>query len=401
VIPTLTFKPQKEERLLQGSLWVFRADLDLAQKDYAPGSLVRLATAKGRPLALGFVNTRSSIAVRVLARSGELPDEEDAEKLLSTRLEQAFQRRGSCLPGLRDLRLVFSEGDCLPGLVVDRFGEVLVVQLSTAGMEARRDFLFGWLKARTGCRALVERSEGFSREKEGLPSVSGLVWKAEGLEEERLKRWPLEENGWSFEADLLGGQKTGFFFDQRDTRRGLGSLSAGLDCLDAFCHTGAFSVALAAGGARTVLGLDSSAEALDLAGRNAALNHFGQVCAFEKADAFVRLRELEKSGRRFGLICLDPPAFTKSKEGLEGALRGYKEINYRALKLLERGGTLVTCSCTQAVEMERFLKVVRSAAADAGCLVQVLRQGGQPPDHPSLLGMPETRYLKSLVLQKS
>lgn len=390
-----------EERLLAGNLWVFRHELDLAEKDFAPGSLVRVATERGRPLAVGLVNTQSTISVRLLARSGEFKEEEDVEFLLKTRLEQALKRRELLLPGLTHLRLVYSEGDCLPGLLVDRYGEALVMQVNTVGMEKHRDFLVAWLKEKTGCKVIVERSEGSAREKEGLKPRGGVAWKEEGFDESRLAHWQVSEAGWTFEADLLEGQKTGFFFDQRDTRRALGTLATGRTCLDAFCNTGAFSVALATGGAASVLGLDASETSLAMAKRNAELNKVGEKCGFEAGDVFVKLREWEKEGKKFGLILLDPPAFGKSKESLEGALRGYKEINYRALKMLEPGGLLVTCSCTQSVDPARFLTILQAAAKDAGCLAQVLYQGGQPADHPVLLGMPETRYLKAVIIQKN
>jgi 23S rRNA (cytosine1962-C5)-methyltransferase len=403
VIPTIKFKPQKEDRLLGGSLWAYRQELDLEQKDHAPGSLVRLATAKGRPLAVGFINTRSSIAVRVLARSGEFDQEEDAAALLRWRLGKALERRSELLPGVGDLRLVFSEGDCLPGLVVDRFGTVLIVQITSAGMEEHRQVILDFLKGQTGCRAIVERSEGFTREKEGLAPASGLLWKDENFDPSALSVWTVHEGRLTFQADLLSGQKTGFYLDQRDTRSTLGDmrLSHGRACLDAFCHTGSFSVALAKSGAASVLGLEASAEALRLAQRNAQLNGVQSLCSFEAGDAFQRLRTLEKEGRRFGLVLLDPPSFTKSKDGLENALRGYKEINYRALKLLEPGGYLISCSCTQAVEEPRFLSILQSAGRDAGSFLRVLRVLGQPLDHPSLLGMPETKYLKVVIAQKA
>jgi 23S rRNA (cytosine1962-C5)-methyltransferase len=397
--PTLHLKSGKEERLLRGSLWVFRNELDLKEKDFPRGCLVRLATAKGRPLGLGLINTQSTIAVRVLCRAGEF-EGQDVETILKARLDSALDLRRRLFPGAEGLRLVFSEGDGLSGLVADRFGDALVVQFQSLAMDQHRDLLLEGLKQATGCRAVVERSEGPSREKEGLLPAAGLLWAAEGFNPEDLKTWKFKEGPWTFQADLLHGQKTGFFLDQRDSRAALAPLAKGRECLNAFCYTGAFSVALAWGGAGSVLGLDASQEALDLAAVNARLNGLEGKCVFEKADAFKRLREMEKEGRRFGLVLLDPPALAKSREGLEGALRGYKEINYRSLKLLAPGGILATCSCTQMVDEERFLSVLQAAAKDASCGLKVIYRGGQPADHPWLAGMEETRYLKVFAMEK-
>jgi 23S rRNA (cytosine1962-C5)-methyltransferase len=246
----------------------------------------------------------------------------------------------------------------------------------------------------------VERSDNGSREKEGMLPRGGLAYCKEGFDKESLKAFRFKEGPWTFQADLVGGQKTGFFLDQRLSRDAFARLARDKDCLNAFCYTGAFSVGLAWGGAKSVLGLDSSAEARAGARINAELNQVQDRVSFEDADAFKRLREMEKEKRRFDLVLLDPPALAKSKDGMEGALRGYKEINFRALKLLNPGGILATCSCTQMVDEERFLGILKSAAKDAACNAKVIYRGGQPPDHPSLLGMPETRYLKVFALQK-
>lgn len=359
-----------------------------------------MVTSRGRPLGVGFVNTVSTIAVRMLALAGEFKDDENVESILDRRLEEALALRAELLPGAEALRLVFSEGDGLSGLVVDRFGKVLVVQFHSQAMENHREYLLKALKGKTGCEAILERSDSVSREKEGMLPSGGVVFCGEGFNKEGLKSFKFKEGPWTFQADLVSGQKTGFFLDQRLSREALAPLGAGRDCLNAFCYTGAFSVGLAWGKAKSVLGLDASKEALALAKINADLNQVMDRCAFEEADAFKRLREMEKEKRRFGLVLLDPPALAKGKDGLEGALRGYKEINYRAFKLLDRGGILATCSCTQAVDEERFLSILRAAAKDAGCLARVIYRGGQPPDHPSLLGMDETRYLKVFALEK-
>jgi 23S rRNA (cytosine1962-C5)-methyltransferase len=401
VIPEIKLKPGGEQRLLDGGCWVFRNELDLQQKDQAPGSWARLISPRGRPMAVGFLNTRASLSFRSLARSGELPGEEDPRAVILARLKQALALRQDLGLDAAARRLVFSEGDHLPGLVVDQFGEALVMQVGAAGFEGLKPWLAETLRELTGCRALVERSEGPAREREGLEDASGLLWAAPGFEAERLGRWAVAEQGLTFSADLLKGQKTGFFLDQRQTRATLRSLAQGRRCLDAFCHTGSLSVAMAAGGACAVLGLDSSEPALDLARANAEGNGVADRVSFEAVDCFERLRSLAKAGERFGLVLLDPPAMTKGKEGLEGALRGYKELNLRALQMLEPGGFLATCSCTQAVDEERFLRQVAAAARDARvelCQTHLLRQ---PPDHPWIASMPETRYLKAAFFRRS
>jgi 23S rRNA (cytosine1962-C5)-methyltransferase len=209
-----------------------------------------------------------------------------------------------------------------------------------------------------------------------------------------------EEDGLRFQADLIAGHKTGFFLDQRPARALARNLARGRRCLDVFCFSGGFSMALAKGGASSVWGLDQSAEAIAQATAHAALNGVESLCKFEEADAFTRLRELEKAGERFGLIVLDPPAMAKDGEAVGGALRGYKELNLRALRLLEPGGLLITCSCTQAVSEEQFCHEVQSAAQDAPATVRELQRLGAGPDHPRLLGMEETQYLKCLLLRK-
>jgi 23S rRNA (cytosine1962-C5)-methyltransferase len=336
-----------------------------------------------------------------LARSGEFSDEEDPQKIIRARLEQALALRQMLGVDPAARRLVFSEGDHLPGLVVDQYGAALVMQVGAAGFEALKPWLVEALKELSGCQALVERSEGPARHREGLEESSGLLWAAPGFDPAQLSHWNVDEQGLRFGADLLKGQKTGFFLDQRQTRATLRGLAKGRRCLDAFCHTGSLSVAMAAGGASAVLGLDSSAPALELARANAQQNGVAERLVFEEADCFERLRALAKAGERFGLVLLDPPSMTKGKEGLEGALRGYKELNLRALQVLEPGGWLATCSCTQAVDEERFLRQVTAAARDARVELSQTHLLRQPPDHPWIASMPETRYLKVALFRRS
>lgn len=400
-IPEYILRPGKDKRLAAGHSWAFRNEIDFGQKDPGPGALVRLKTAKGRPIGVGFLNTYANLCFRLIARHGEFPIDASIESLLEARLEQALtlrQRLGFGAGGAH--RLVNAEGDYLPGLIVDSYNGALAVQVNGHGMEKHRDFLFKRLLALSNAKALVERSDEAFRGKEGLKMSQGVRHLDAGLAEDSLRHWRFQEGPAAFDADLLEGSKTGFFLDQRPARELAGRLAQGQRCLDIFCNTGGFAIRLAQGGAAKVEALDQSAPALARAAEQAKLNGVEDKLHFERGDAFVRLREIAASGERYGLIVLDPPAMAKEDEALLGALRGYKELNLRALKALEPGGLLLTCSCTGALDDERFDDVLQSAAQDAGCAVRETHRLGAGPDHPGLPGMPETRYLKVRVLRK-
>jgi 23S rRNA (cytosine1962-C5)-methyltransferase len=326
--------------------------------------------------------------------------EAEAWTIVEARLKQALEIRGPRTPDQAARRLVFGEGDWLSGLIVDDYAGHLAIQVHSWGLERLKPRILETLKALTGCKAIVDRSDNNFRTKEGLPSVKGILWAAPGVDEAALSKVDFEEEGLRFQADLIAGHKTGFFLDQRPARALARSLAQGRRSLDVFCFSGGFSVAMAKGGASSVWGLDQSADAIAQAAAHAALNGVESLCKFEEADAFTRLRELEKAGERFGLIVLDPPAMAKDGEAVGGALRGYKELNLRAMRLLEPGGLLLTCSCTQAVSEAQFCHEVQSAAQDAPATVRELQCLGAGPDHPRLLGMEETQYLKCLLLRK-
>jgi 23S rRNA (cytosine1962-C5)-methyltransferase len=402
-LPIISFYPGKEKRLAQGYLWAFRNELNFKEKDHAPGSLVMLHSAKGRPLGAGFLNSQANLCFRMLAtahESRQLNDEASLREFLRGRIREAYAWRQEhpYLKHAKARRLVFSEGDFLPGLIADQYGEVLVLQFNSLGMDQRSETVVQELRELTGCKAVIERSEGATRLKEGLEPKSGLMWSEGSLNEDTLTRHPIEDAGLKFELNLLQGQKTGFFLDQRETRFLLEKLAKGKACLDVFCHTGALSLAMLKGGAKKVTGIDESGAALMLAARNAELN--GYKADFEEADAFKSLRARSDKAERFDLILLDPPAMTRGQQALGDALRGYKELNLRAIKMLPQGGILVSCSCTQAVSEEDFLTTIQSAAVDAGARLQELTRLGQPEDHPRHPAMPETRYLKVFVFRK-
>lgn len=391
-------KAGKERRLAGGHAWAFRNEIELGGKDPGPGALVRLKTSKGRPLGVGLLNVQSQLSFRLLARHNEFPLDASAADIVAARLRQAVDLRGPRGSG-GARRLVFSEGDWLPGLVLDDYNGVFVMQIQTAGMERQRALIEAYISQDLGAKALIERSDEGFRKREGLAPSSGLRF-TRALDEDFLSAVPFTEDGVQYLADCAGGHKTGFFLDQRPARALARSLASGRDCLDLFCHSGAFAMAMALGGAKSVLGLDQAADALALARKHATLNQVAERCRFETADLFTQLREMEKQDARFGLIVLDPPALAKDAEAAGGALRGYRELNLRALRLLAPGGLLLTCSCTGSVDESQFYDAVQSAAVDAPATLRVLQRLGAGPDHPSQLAMPETRYLKCLLLRK-
>jgi 23S rRNA (cytosine1962-C5)-methyltransferase len=337
------------------------------------------------------LNLGSRIALRLVSRGEATP----GKAFLRGRLEEAWVRRTEAgLAAESALRLVYSEGDFLPGLIVDRYGSILCVQILTAGMETVRAEIVESLAERFRCRLLYERSEGGGRMREGLAESRGPLHGGGEPREE------VDVDGLRILVDAESGPKTGFFLDQRENRRIVRGLSRGKRVLDGFCSTGGFGLYALAGGAESVLAIDSSGPALSAAGENAARNGFAGRWEGRSADLFAELRELAASGRRFDLVVLDPPAFAKSREGREGAARGYRDINRLGLSVLAPGGVLATASCTQLVDVAKWKEALRAAAADARVDLQLLATGGQPADHPVLLGVPETEYLKFAVYRK-
>lgn len=390
-LPVVGVSRKGEERLRSGHLWVFGDDLRDIPLELPPGSWVRVLSRAGEFLGTGTLNLASRIALRLVSRGEARP----GKPFLLDRLEAAWERRAEAgLAGENALRLVFSEGDFLPGLVVDRYGSAICIQVLTAGMEGLRDEIVESLAERFPCRLIYERSEGGGRKREGLAESKGVLRGGGDPVEE------VELDGLRFRVDMETGPKTGFFIDQRDNRRIVRAFSRGKRVLDGFCSTGAFGLYALAGGADSVLAIDSSGPAVAAARENAARNGFASRWEGTPADLFAELRELSAAGRRFDLVVLDPPSFAKSREGREGAMRGYRDINRLGLSVLAPGGILATSSCTQLVDMAKWREALKAAAADARVDLQQLAAGGQPPDHPVLLGVPETEYLKFAVYRK-
>ncbi len=390
-LPALTVSRKGEERLRSGHLWVFGDDLRDVPTGLSPGEWVRVATRAGELLGTGMLNMQSRIALRLVSRGEASPSRE----FVRGRIRQARDRRTAAgMDVAGTLRLVYAEGDFLPGLIVDRYGSVLCVQILTAGMERVREEIGEALDGLFSPRLVYERSEGGGRKREGLPERKG-PWRGGGSPRETVAI-----DGLHFEIDVAEGPKTGFFLDQRENRKIVRAWSRGRSVLDAFCSTGGFGLYALSGGARSVLAVDASESAVAAARGNAARNGFADRWEGKSADLFAELRAMAAGGARYDLVVLDPPSFAKTREGRDGALRGYRDINRLGLSVLAPGGIFATSSCTQLIDMAKWREALRDAAADARADLQLLASGGQPADHPVLLGMPETEYLKFALYQK-
>jgi len=368
-----------------GHPWIYRDDL--ASCSAASGDVVPVLRPDGGILGWAAFGERSKIALRFLTRG---PEEPDAKRLLLDRLEQAAALRESLVRDASAYRLVSSEADGLPGLVVDRYGQVFSLQTSSPLAERWKGSVADWLEERFSPRAIVERNEGAVRDLEGLPRGSGVL---RGSLPEAV--WA-EERGVRYRVDVLSGQKTGAFLDQRENRLLVRGHARGL-VLDAFAYEGLFSLNALVGGADRVVCVESAARCGEAARANFEANGFAGRFGWVRANAFDYLREASRGS--FDLVVLDPPAFAKNRAEVAGALRGYREINLRAMRALRPGGVLVSCSCSSNVRPEVFLDILRLAAGDAGRRVLLLELRGQSGDHPVLLNLPESSYLKSAFLR--
>ena len=385
--PRIILKKGRDKALRQGHPWLFSGAVAAREGNPGSGDIVLAADADGKPLALGFCGT-GDIAFRLLTDDPTVRIDGDFWR---QRMERAAALRRKVVPPDTDAyRLVNAEGDGMPGLVCDVYGRVVVMTIGTAGMEQRREVIGGILQDLLAPVGIYERSEGRSRRLEGLPDRKGPV---AGAVPERLE---IRENGMGFEVDLLAGQKTGFFLDQRLNREIVGSSSGAAEVLNCFSYTGAFSVYAARGGARRVVSVEASEAANAIAGRNLVRNGFSlEEHPLVTANVFDYLRE---TGDAYDLIILDPPAFAKSRKDVERSARGYKEINLQAARRLREGGMLATFSCSNPIDAGLFEKIVLGAVRDAGKTAQLLRVLGAGADHPVSLAHPEGRYLKGLLL---
>lgn len=381
----ITINGKAVGRLRAGHLWIFRDDL-LDARAVEDGDVVSLLSERGRPLGSALYSARSKIALRWVAAPGI----EVNRDFWRARLRTAMAYRSLVVSRTNAFRLAFGEGDLLPSLILDRYGEVVVMQTLSRGMERRKEMWIELIEELLSPAALIERNDAKVRLQEELPLRTGLLKGA------APRHAICRINDFDFEIDLFEGQKTGAFLDQRENYTAAESLLYG-EVLDGFSYSGGFAMHAARNGAQ-VTAIDSSSEALNCGRRNAELNQLKGIEWIE-GNLFDYLKKFEVDGRRFDAIVLDPPAFAKNRTAVPAALRGYKEINLRAIKLLKPGGRLVTCSCSYHVSTPLFLDIIASAAADAHRPLRVIEARSQARDHPVLAGMPETRYLKCLLAQ--
>jgi 23S rRNA (cytosine1962-C5)-methyltransferase len=392
----LVLRPGREKSLKRRHPWIFSGAVERVAGAPGSGETVAVKSASGEMLALAAYSPQSQIRAR--AWSFGAPVQVDAA-FLRGRVSAALAMRQHC--GLsrhtNAMRLVHGESDALPGLIVDRYADVLVVQFLAAGVERWREEILDALAELTGCEAIYERSDADVRMLEGLSPRCGF---ARGNRD--ASRCPILEHGLSFRVDVGQGQKTGFFLDQRANRQRVRALAKGRSVLDCFCYTGGFAVAALAGGAKQVLAVDSSAPALDVARENLAANPLDAArMEFAQADVFAHQRTLRDRGASFDLVVLDPPKFAPTAAQAKNAARAYKDINLLACKLLAPGGMLATFSCSGGVSAELFQSIVAGAALDAGIDARIIERFGADADHPVALNFPEGDYLKGLLILRA
>ncbi len=401
-LKTVMISKRAELAARGGHPWIYGSEIKDMDEGIAPGDMVKVLSSKGKFVGTGFYNPHSKITIRIFSTNA------------NDRFDEAFWKRRAAyavdyrLQVMRKedydcCRLVFGEADQLPGMTVDRFGDVLSVQVLSLGMEKRKhlflDGLIEVLRERNlPVSCIYERNDVKIRELEGMEQYKGFYHSPLLAPEEEKTLVDIVENGIRYTVDVENGQKTGFFLDQKFNRLAAASIARGRHVLDCFTHTGAFALNAAKGGAASVTALDISEEAVQMAAHNGIIN--GLPIKAVRADVFDFLTELDRTkNHEYDYIILDPPAFTKSGRTVHEAFRGYKEINYRAMKILPRGGYLATCSCSHFMGEELFVKMVKEAARDAGVTLRQIEFRQQAPDHPILMTVPETYYLKFFLFQ--
>lgn len=389
-LPVVTLKPHGQKRLERGHPWVYsnEVEMDAAAKAVPPGGLVRLCDAQGRYRATAFFNRHPLIAARVLTRDESVAIDAD---FLARRLRRALAIREGLI-GVPYYRLVHAEADGLPGVIIDRFGDALTLQVNTAGMELLTPALLEGLNAVVAPKTIVLRNDGAVRKLEQLPETVEVV---QGALDGPVT---LEENGARFFADLEGGQKTGWFYDQRDNRAWAAKLARDRRVLDCYAFAGGFTVQAALAGAAEVVSVDRSEGALELAAAAAEANGVAARCRFLRAEVFQELQRQVDAGERYGLVIVDPPAFVKSKKDLAQGLKGYRKMVRLAAPLVAEGGCLLAASCSHHADLDSFAEQVRRGLMDAGREGRVLRTSGAGPDHPVHPALPESAYLKAQIL---
>ncbi len=386
--PRIVVDKRAKLKIDYGYLWIFRGALSKVENELQAGIVV-IEDKRGRFLGYGDYNPESNIAIRVLTRGKRFVEED----FFRSKLTNAFRLRKRIYPDEDSYRVVFSEGDFVPGLIIDKYKDGLVIQPLTAAMEKRKNLIINLCIEIFNPAFIVDRSDNPSRKHEGLELYKNVIY-GELPDKLIIRDGPIHVN-----VDPLKGEKTGYFFDQRDNRRLLRYFVEGKHVLDVFSYTGGFTVHSIIYGAKHVTAVEISDKAIDSLKKNLEINGITQNVNIFKANAFDFLKEQSNAGKKYEIIILDPPAFTKSKSSIDTAYRGYKEINLRALKMLSPGGFLFTFSCSYHMSLERFLYMLSDAASDLKINTQIIKVLGQSSDHPILTSMPETKYLKGVVLR--
>lgn len=376
-------------RIANGHPWIFANEVDKVEGEAAGGETVTVFTHDRKYVGTGYINPKSQILVRLLTRE---KNAEINEQFFLDRIKQCWEYRQR-IGYVENCRLVFGEADGLPQLIVDKFNDYFVIQTLALGMDKWKPAIVKALETVFSPKGIYERNDVPVRELEGLPQQKGF------LSAPFDTKIIINENGLRFHVDIENGQKTGYFLDQQDNRRAIRHIVKDADVLGAFTYTGTFEIHAAHYGAKSVLGLDISELAVEQANRNASLNGLDKTCRFEAANAFDVLKQWGKEGKQYDVVMLDPPAFTKSRETIQKAITGYKEINLRGMKLVKPGGFLVTSSCTNLVHPELFLQTIQMAAKDARRAIRQVTFQAQSSDHPIIWGMDNTQYLKFLIVQ--
>jgi 23S rRNA (cytosine1962-C5)-methyltransferase len=389
-LKSVKIKRNKEIRFLSGHPWVFSNEIESNLKNYEPGQVVDLLDSTGRFLARGYINPKSLISFRLLSL---VEAEEIDYEFFLNKITAARHYRDQFLPASRSMRIVYSESDYLPGLIVDKYEDVIVAQILTFGMEMQKENIIKALSELFKPKAIVLRNDSKYRDLEGLKCYKEIVGGGD-----LTGNVAIEEAGIKYEIDVMEGQKTGFFFDQRDNRLFLRSLSKGARVLDCYSYVGGFALNAAFAEAKEVTGIDSSELAVKSAKRNCEINALSHV-RFEKGDVEKRLAQLVADDEKFDIVILDPPSLVKNRQNLVPALKLYRDINAKGMKLLNKGGILVTASCSQHVSTTDYDEVIARAAQKSGRNARIFKRGHQAVDHPVLPTMPETEYLKCLFVE--
>jgi 23S rRNA (cytosine1962-C5)-methyltransferase len=377
------------DRVVNGHPWVFANELGDSEGEYKAGDIVDVHSSNGTYIGSGYINPSSLIRIRILTRNKQ---ESINEEFFYNKLLAAWEYRKQ-LGYVENCRLIFGEADGMPALIIDKFNDYFVIQSMALGIDLWKQAIVDALQKIFNPKGIYERNDVPVRELEGLKQIKGFL--SEPFDTNII----INENGLQFHVDIANGQKTGYFLDQQDNRRAIANIVKGASVLEAFCYTGTFSVHAAHYGAKKVLGLDISEQAVEKAKANALLNGYQHICDFKAVNAFDYLKQISKEQQQFDVVILDPPAFTKSREHIQKAVTGYKEINLRGMKLVKPGGFLVSASCTNLVPPDLFLKTIEMAAKDAKRKLRQVTWQTQAADHPIVWHIPNTQYLKFLIVQ--